>query len=239
LQRKLDSFANSEDLGLACRFRLSSLSVSHHLESGGEIADIRQVLEGATGSPLPQPVNYLLEETQRRFGSLRVEGGIQTSVRSGDEILLTQIMNERSLAHLNFKKESGQLTTSASQQLCYFSLRESSYAAVMVDEEGKTISPRFTQSASEVPADAELLARAAALRSGEKASADQGDIARQLEFALKNKLQVNLSLEMDGVITELLLTPLGLANNRLRGRDEAKQAERTLPLNRIRSVVLS
>lgn len=239
LQRKLDSFANSEDLGLACRFRLSSLSVSHHLESGGEIADIRQVLEGATGSPLPQPVNYLLEETQRRFGVLRVESGNQTSVRSSDEILLTQIMNERSLSHMNFKKENGQLITSASQQLCYFSLRESSYAAVMVDEEGKTISPRFTQSASEVPADAELLARAAALRSGEKASADQGDIARQLEFALKNKLQVSLSLEMDGVLTQLLLTPLGLANNRLRGRDEAKQAERTLPLSRIRSVVLS
>lgn len=239
LQRKLDSFADSEDLGLACRFRLTALSVSHHLESGGAISEIKLALEGATGSALPQPVGYLLDETQRKFGTLRVESRNQTLLRSNDEILLTQILNERSLNHLSFKKEPGQLTTAASQELCYFSLRESGYAAVMVDEEGKTISPRFTASTAEISGESELLARAATLRSGEKASADQGDIARQLEFALKNKLQVSLTLEMDGVVTEVLLTPLGLANNRLRGRDEAKQAERTLPLSRIRSVVLS
>lgn len=239
LQRKLDSFANSEDLGLACRFRLTTLSVSHHLECGGEISEIRQVLELATAGTLPQPVSYLLEETAKRFGSLRVISGNETEVVSEDDILLTQISNERSLAHLSLKKSQGRLTTAASQELCYFSLRDAGYPAVMIDAEGKVISPRFSSPAAELTNQSELLARATALLSGERASADQGDVARLLEFAIKNKLQVSVKIEIDGKPTELLLTPLGLANNRLRGRDEAKQAERTLPLARISSVVLS
>lgn len=239
LQRKLDSFADSEDLGLACRFRLTSLSVSHHLESGGNLAEIKQVLESATAGTLPQPVSYLLDETARRFASLRVSSGIQTEIISDDEILLTQISNERSLAHLSLRNVDGRLATAASQELCYFSLRDAGYAAVMIDEDEKVISPRFSSATAELTDQSELLARATALQSGERASADRGDVARQLEFAIKNKLQVQVKIDIDGTLTELLLTPLGLANNRLRGRDEAKQAERTLPLARISSVVLS
>ena len=239
LQRELDSFADSEDLGLACRFRLSALSVSHHLESGGSVAEIQKTLERASNGKLPQPVGYLLEETANRFGSLKVLSNAQTEITSDDEILLTQILNERLLAHLGLKKVDGRLLSSASQEICYFSLRESGYAAVMVDAEGGISSPRFSAPATEVTDNSELLARAVSLLSGEKASADQGDVSRQLEFALKNKLQVSLTLEVEGQVSQMLLTPLGLANNRLRGRDEAKQAERTLPLSKIRSVVLS
>ena len=197
------------------------------------------MLESATAGTLPQPVSYLLDETARRFASLRVSSGIQTEIISDDEILLTQISNERSLAHLSLRNVDGRLATAASQELCYFSLRDAGYAAVMIDEDEKVISPRFSSAAAELTDESELLARATALQSGERASADRGDVARQLEFAIKNKLQVQVKIDIDGTLTEMLLTPLGLANNRLRGRDEAKQAERTLPLARISSVVLS
>jgi len=239
LQRKLDSFADSEDLGLACRFRLTSLSVSHHLEAGGKLEEIRQTLISASGKDLPQPVSYLLEETSLKFGSLRVAAGAHSEISSTDEILLTQIMNEKTLVHLALKKYPGKLVSNASQELCYFSLRDAGYAAVMVDSVGNIVSPRFSVQIEQIQESSELLARAKALLSGERASADQGDITRQLQFALKNKLQVSVTLELEGQEQTLLLTPLGLSGNRLRGRDEAKQAERTLPLARIRSVVLS
>ncbi len=209
------------------------------MESGGEISEITKVLESATAGALPQPVSYLLQETARRFGSLKVITANQTEIVSEDQILLTQISNEKSLAHLSLKNTDGCLTTAASQELCYFSLRAAGYPAVMIDQEGRIISPRFSSPAAELTNQSELLARALALQSGERAIADQGDVARQLEFAIKNKLQVQVKIDINGTLTELLLTPLGLANNRLRGRDEAKQAERTLPLARISSVVLS
>lgn len=238
LQRKLDSFADSEDLGLACRFRLTPLSVSHHLEAGGQLSEITETLVGGSGKELPQPVSYLLEETFAKFGNLKIAASSQSEISSNDEILLTQIMNEKTLVHLAMKKAPGKLLSNASQELCYFSLRDAGYAAVMVDENQHIISPRFGAEVEQLQENSELLARAKALLSGEKASADQGDITRQLQFALKNKLQVSVTLNLDGEEQTLLLTPLGLAGNRLRGRDEAKQAERTLPLARIRSVVL-
>ena len=238
LHRKLDSFADSEDLGLACRFRLTPLSISHHLECGGDISEIEKTLVTASKAELPQPVQYLLAETSDRYGTLKVLAGSPTQVVSNDAILLTQILNEKSLVHLTLKKSGHNLSSPASQELCYFSLRECGYSAVMVSEAGTVTSPRFSSQAS-AAVESNLLARAKNLLSGEQVSADLGDIQRQLRFALKNKLQVTVGIELEGEVQKMLLTPLGLAGNRLRGRDEAKQAERTLPLSRIRSVVLS
>ena len=238
LHRKLDSFADSEDLGLACRFRLTPLSISHHLECGGDISEIEKTLVTASKAELPQPVQYLLAETSERYGTLKVLAGSPTQVVSNDAILLTQILNEKSLVHLTLKKSGHNLSSPASQELCYFSLRECGYSAVMVSEAGTVTSPRFSSQAS-AAVESNLLARAKNLLSGEQVSADLGDIQRQLRFALKNKLQVTVGIELEGEVQKMLLTPLGVAGNRLRGRDEATQAERTLPLSRIRSVVLS
>jgi hypothetical protein len=238
LHRKLDSFADSEDLGLASRYRLTALSVSHHLECGGKTQEIEDTLVGASKSELPQPVRYLLADTQQRYGSLKVLSGPPAQLVCSDAILLTQILNEKALVHLALKKTSDHLTSPAAQELCYFSLRDCGYVAVMAQPTGRIISPRFTGKLAPAK-ESNSLARAKNLLSGEQASAELGDIQRQLRFALRNKLQVTLSLELDGQLQHMLLTPLGLAGNRLRGRDEAKQAERTLPLSRIRSVVLS
>jgi hypothetical protein len=194
-------------------------------------------LQQASGNPLPQPVQYLLDETSKKFANLQVVSGSPVEIFSKDEILLAQILNEKSLVHLNLRKSAGILTSAESQELCYFSLRDAGYAAVMVSD-SKIISPRFKVEAKEIEKSSELITRAKSLLSGEKTSANQGDISRQLQFALKNKLQVSVKVELDGTEQTLQLTPLGIAGNRLRGRDEAKQAERTLPLGRIRSVVL-
>ena len=242
LHKQLDSFADSEDLGLASRFRLSALSLSHHLETGGSLKDVRKTLEGLSGNKLPQPVEYLLSTVEQKFGKLKISrSGDSTIIAAADEILLTQIKNERALNHLSLTGSSGALKSPSSVELSYFSLRDAGYAAVMIDDKGKILSPRFTASLTlEVQSDDELEARAKNLLSGEKTAADPSDVLRQLEFALKNKLKVQLSIELpNGSEENFLLTPLGLGAGRLRGRDEERQAERTLPVSRIKSVVLS
>jgi len=242
LHKQLDSFADSEDLGLASRFRLSALSLSHHIETGGSLKDVRKTLEKLSGKKLPQPVEYLIAEVEQKFGKLTIARSTEhTLIASEDEILLTQIKNERALNHLNLQSSHGSLRSPSSVELCYFSLRDAGYTAVMLDERGKTISPRFTATfAPQVQSDDELEARARTLLSGEKTAADPSDVLRQLEFALKNKLKVQLTIELPGGSEEnFLLTPLGLGAGRLRGRDEERQAERTLPVSRIKSVVLS
>lgn len=242
LHKQLDSFADSEDLGLASRFRLSALSLSHHIETGGNLEDVRKTLEKLSGKKLPQPVEYLIAEVELKFGKLTISRTAEhTLIASEDEILLTQIKNERALNHLNLQSSPGSLKSPSSVELCYFSLRDAGYTAVMVDARGNIISPRFTATiAPHVQSDDELETRAKNLLSGEKTAADPSDVLRQLEFALKNKLKVQLTIELPGGTEDnFLLTPLGLGAGRLRGRDEERQAERTLPVSRIKSVVLS
>lgn len=240
LHRQLDSFADSEELGLASRFRVSSLSLSHHIETGGNLADVATLLRAKSGKELPQPLEYLLSEAKLRFGQLRVLGGIKTTILSEDQILLAQIANERSLVHLGLKLEQGWLSSLASQEVVYFSLRAASYPAVMVDESGATISPRLGIAQAEpIKPEADSRLRAEQLIAGEKLSGNAGDIRRQLQFALKNKLRVNLSFEdAQGKLQQVLLLPLGITETRLRGRESVREAERTLPLARIKSVLL-
>lgn len=240
LHRELDSFADSEELGLASRFRLNALSISHHLELGKSLDQIRSLLIEKSGRELPQPVEYLLQDVQRKFGNLQLVGESTTRVVSTDQILLAQLERERSLTHLNLRRSGDALETMARRELCYFSLRAESFPAVMVDEHGKVISPRLTQPATEQVSEEDgLMLRAQQLLNDEKTAGATSEILRQLQFALKNKLQVTLQVERpDGEIERIELLPLGLTESRLRGRERIREAERTLPISRIVSVVL-
>jgi hypothetical protein len=242
LHRKLDTFADSEDLGLASRFRISGLSISHAMETGMSIAEITEVLLKSGSKGLPQPVEYVLQQTGDRFGQLRVlsrkEG---TIVEATDTILLTQISNEHSLRGLMLQPiANGQLGSKLGVDLVYFNLRDAGYPAVMFDDRGNVQSPRVPVSATpEIPREDEIASRVASLISGEKNQMGGDDVMRQLLFAQKNKIMVQISVEMqDGDAKQFTLSVLGVAAGRLRGKDQLKDAERTLPISRIQSVLL-
>jgi hypothetical protein len=241
LHRQLDSFAESEDLGLAARFRLSSLTLSHALEIGMQLPEIESLLISLSGKELPQPVKYLFDEVKRRFGQLKVlVGETGTIVESDDHILITQIANESKLSGLMLQPITpGQLASRLDAELIYFNLRDAGYQAVMFAE-GKVVSPRFRnfESVPHQESD-ELLELCEKLLSGTEVEMQENDILRQLQFALKNKLLVRLKVELqDGSEQEFELAPLGISANRLRGKDTEAEAERTLPISRIRSVLL-
>ena len=242
LHRKLDTFADSEDLGLASRFRITTLSISHALETGMTIDQITDTLSQTADKPLPQPVAYVLEQTKTRFGQLKVLGSpAGTIVESTDTILITQIANEQSLRGLMLQPIApGQLASKLSVDLIYFNLRDAGYAAVMFDVSGKIISPR-TQVAVEIElAPDDLIdSRVSALMSGERNQMGGDDVLRQLLFAQKNKLMVQISVELQsGEAKQFTLSVLGVAAGRLRGKDQDMDAERTLPISRIQSVLL-
>lgn len=241
LHRELDSFADSEDLGLAARFRISNLTLSHALETGMNLEDVSATLKNLSGKDLPQPISYLFEEVKRKFGQLKVlVGELGTLVESDDSILITQIANESKLSGLMLQRiTSNQLGSRLDAELIYFNLRDSGYQAVMFANH-QVVSPRFRGWAAEPVVEGnELLALCEKLLSGTNIQMQENDIMRQLQFALKNKLLVKIRVELqDGSEQQFELAPLGIAANRLRGKDTEKEAERTLPISRIRGVVL-
>ena len=96
----LRSFADVEQVSLASTYRLSALSVTHGLEMGLTEAEIRACLTKLTQKPLPQPIDYLLADTAKKFGRITVAGGQgseRSVVRSTDSLLLTEIHTDHRL----------------------------------------------------------------------------------------------------------------------------------------------
>ena len=240
IHKQIDLLGQSEDLGLACRFRLSLNSILHAMEMGMSANEIEEILLSLSGSDLPQPVSYLLTQAKKKFGELTVRPGEgQSVVSSSDPILLTQIVNESGLAALMLKAEDGHLVSRLNPSLIYFNLRDAGYPVIQLDEKGKVVAPRLSQVFVE-PQTVDLFAlQAKSLLSAEAKAPSLDDHLRQLQFALKNKLKVGVRVEMPEGIVEIEMTPLGIAGGRFRGRDVIKEAERTLPLSRIQAVWLS
>ncbi len=240
IHKQIDLLGQSEDLGLACRFRLSLNSILHAMEMGMSANEIEEILLSLSGSDLPQPVSYLLTQAKKKFGELTVRPGEgQSVVSSSDPILLTQIVNESGLAALMLKGEDGHLVSRLNPSLIYFNLRDAGYPVIQMDEKGKVVAPRLSQFFVE-PQTVDLFAlQAKSLLSAEAKAPSPDDHLRQLQFALKNKLKVGVRVDMPEGIVEIEMTPLGIAGGRFRGRDVIKEAERTLPLSRIQAVWLS
>jgi hypothetical protein len=239
LHRELDFFAEAESLGLAARFRVSSLSLSHALECGKTTAEIRALL-GRFGE-LPQPFDYLLKEAGEKFGTLKVfDLAVGSKVVSADPIMLTQIANEPSLRSLGLTKstESSELALSCRlpAEILYFNLREARYPAVRFDEGGLVVSPRVPAPETASTDDSQAPALAQRLTAGDTAS--DNDLHRKLGFALKHKINVRLQVKLPSGNQELKLTLLGVTDSRIRGRDLESEAERTLPLSAILEVEL-
>lgn len=241
LHRELDFFAESEDLGIAARFRLSPLSLTHALESGRSLSEIETLLTKLSGKELPQPVTYLFNEVTSKLGSLVVKVEAQgTSVETKDPILLLQISNESALTPLGLRKiTETTLSSIADAEVVYFNLREAGYPAIMKDSSGNLVNPRHPAIRTANPERVDALEASEKLLKSEAVEAAGDEKLRQLQFAMKNKMRVFIKIAMpDGSLVDLELEPLGIAGNRLRGRDVVKQAERTLPLSAIRSIQL-
>lgn len=240
IHKQIDLLAQSEDLGLACRFRLSLNSILHAMEMGMTAPEIEKILLSLSGSELPQPVSYLLTQAKKKFGELTVRAGEGNSiVESSDAILLTQILNESSLAALMLKATDGHLESRLNPSLIYFNLRDAGYPVIQLDSAGKVVAPRLAQVFIEPELVDVFALQAKSLLSAEAKAPSPDDHLRQLQFALKNKLKVGVRVDMPEGIVEIEMTPLGIAGGRFRGRDVVKEAERTLPLSRIQAVWLS
>ena len=242
----LRRFADTEQIGMASTYRLSALSISHGLETGLTIREIRDLLMRLSGSSLPQPIEYLLNEGELRFGRLKIIGGEsneRTLVQSGDPVLLAEILNDARLKPFGLSQlEDGHLASRFEPEVLYFGLREIGFVAVRVDETGAVISPLAatrqalaTEKNNSTAADIQRL-REQDAKLGD--APDDDDLQRQIQLAIKNKARAKFTVTSSTGEIEFLLEPIGIANGRLRAKDRKADIERTLPIASIIRVVL-
>ena len=245
LEISLRRFADTEQIGMASSYRLSALSVSHGLETGLAIDEIRSLLLRLSAKELPQPVDYLLKEAESRFARLKVyatKSGAHSQIVSTDKILLAEIHNDQRLKPfaLHFD-EAGSLHSRFEAELVYFALREANFVAVRVDEKGEVMSPQKLSSKNKVSEQrksvVEDITRMRQADTQGTSNPDDDDLLRQIQLAIKYKAKMVIVLKTSsGEQVEYLVEPVGVANGRLRAKDRKADLERTLPLSSVVSI---
>ena len=253
---RLRGFADVEARGLASTYRVTAASLTRAMIAGETADGIREFLRGVSLTGIPQPLEYLLGDTDARFGTLRVgrldpgapaadarDFGMAAYVRSDDSAILRQVAVDQNLSSLGLRPDGEhRLLSRFDSELVYWTLADARYPVVAEDASGRILELRRERRVGAGGALADdtaaiLVARVRAVATTTPEETGQAWMARQLESAVKNKAAVFVDVRLpDGTDVEYHLEPAALMNGRLRARDRRADIERTLPLSSITAV---
>lgn len=236
LESRLRLVADLEQRGTASTYRMSLSSLSRGLAAGEDEAGILELLSTISLTGVPQPVSYLVRDAAARFGSVRVlalvEGPDRTAVR-GEPGIVAELAVDHGLAPLRMREESPRrLVTRAEPSTVLAALRARRYPAAMEDADGVLLAPVRHEADVLAPPPTPLVQR---LRGTgfDVGGEERAWLERRLQVAARDRVSVQVRIEVGGEERELSLLPLGVANGRLRARDLGSDVERTLPVTAI------
>ena len=92
LARRLQLAADVESRGGATVYRFTARSVRRALDVGWTAAELHDVRRPTVSrTPVPQPLTYLIDDTARTYGTVRV-GHAEAFLRADDEAALTELL---------------------------------------------------------------------------------------------------------------------------------------------------
>ncbi|MGW3058037.1 helicase-associated domain-containing protein [Streptomyces goshikiensis] len=132
----LDSVADRETSGTASVWRFSAGSVRRALDAGRTREDITAGLAAAAAGPLPQPLSYLIADTARAHGRVRIAPA--SCALHGDEpTLVAELAAHRKLAKLGLRQLAPTVLISRSPlDATLAALRAEGYAPAAESAEG-------------------------------------------------------------------------------------------------------
>lgn len=245
---RLRGFADLEARDLASTYRVSAASLNRALAAGESAESIRSFLQSISLTGVPQPLEYLVHESARRFGSVRVSAAhetdapAKTSIRSDDAELITTLAVDQALTPVALRREGDhRLLSRFPPEVVFWALSDARYPVAAEDADGRIVRlQRHRLAAAPAPVEKadpvdDLLDRV--LEHGDGPATEQAWLARQLEAAARAKETLTVTVHMPGGQTaDYLLAPASVANGRLRARDRKADIERTLPLSAIAAV---
>ncbi|MFJ2581052.1 helicase-associated domain-containing protein [Kitasatospora aureofaciens] len=172
----LDSLADREARGTASVWRFSADSLRRAFDAGHDAPAIEADLAAIAGGPLPQALSYLITDTARRHGRVRVASAACV-IHGLEPALLAEIVAHRKLAGLGLRQLAPTvLVGKASVAQALAALRANGYAPVAEAADGAVrIERTAPQRATPVPRP-----RARAGRPGTPAPPDLRSLASKL-----------------------------------------------------------
>ncbi|WP_017607168.1 helicase-associated domain-containing protein [Nocardiopsis xinjiangensis] len=180
LARELALVAEVESTGGATVYRFTEDSIRRGLDAGRGVADITDLLERHSRTPLPQALRYLVSDVGRRHGRLRA-GTASSYLRCDEPSLLEELLNDRRADGLGLirlaptvvaSRENRATLVERLRQLGYHPVPESGDGAMNLDRpEVRRADPVEFPEAPDREASAEAIhATVRALRAGDEAS---------------------------------------------------------------------
>ncbi|MFI9275086.1 helicase-associated domain-containing protein [Kitasatospora sp. NPDC052896] len=102
LAQALALCAEIESKGGATVYRFTGESIRRALDAGRTAADLHAFLEQHSRTPVPQPLEYLIDDVARRHGVLRV-GAASAYLRCDDSALLAEVLADRRTVELRLR----------------------------------------------------------------------------------------------------------------------------------------
>jgi hypothetical protein len=103
LASALATAADVESTGGATVYRFTAGSLRRAFDAGRSAEDLHRMLEGASRTPVPQPLHYLVDDVARRHGRVRVSV-VQSVIRVDDEAAADLLLGDRNLAVLGLRR---------------------------------------------------------------------------------------------------------------------------------------
>ncbi|WP_175477211.1 helicase-associated domain-containing protein [Ruania alba] len=249
--------AEVESRGAAVTVRFTTASVRRALEAGTSAEGLLERLRAASRAPLPQPLEYLVRDSARTHGQVRV-GSARSYLRVDDPATVASLVADPRLATLGLRSIAPTAIISrADPSELLETLREAGAAPVLEGPDGSVItvpSPRARAARAAQPAAADDQPRAsvadvvAHMRSGEdrarrllseRAAQDAAPVEtlEALRLAAKAGTEVELVVAgAHGGAQTRVVRPLTVDDGRVRVVDVRRDAEITVAPHRIVAV---
>lgn len=183
LAAELALVADVDSRGGATVYRFGPGTVRRALDAGRSAADVLSFLAEHSRTPVPQPLEYLVADTARRHGRIRV-GAAGAYLRSDDEAVLTELLADRRAATLRLRRLAPTVLSSAGAPGVVLEvLRDMGLAPAAEGEDGSVLIRRAT--AHRTPP------RAAPVASGRRPPPLDDELARDLVRTLRSRDEVS------------------------------------------------
>lgn len=258
LANTIGTLADIESRGGATVYRFSEASIRRGLDHGQTSDQIKDFLKRTSKTPVPQPLEYLINDVAKRHGRLRV-GTSNSYIRCEDEALIQQITVDKKLDHLRLRKLAPQVLISDIEiSEVIATLRESGYLPAAENSTGILVSaPAIRRAKSrpkppriisdfQNPSDVVISSAVRALRAGQKASAHKPrevprTTANETLALLHQYIEDEASLtigyaDTNGGVSNRLIDPLKISLGTLMARDHATGQVESFRIPRITGV---
>jgi hypothetical protein len=252
---RLGLLADVESRGGATVYRFSADSVRRAFDSGWSAVEVKDFLRESSRTPVPQALDYLVEDVSRRFGTVRV-GVAESFLRSDDEAALTELLHHRDAPALRLRRIAPTVVVSdLPLQLLLPKLRELGAAPVVEAADGtvrvakpdefRARTPRGRRGVGRDAARqaARTAAVVAAVRAGDRAAAERpargpattpADVMAVLRDAVESRREVWIGyLDNHGTSTERIVRPVEVGGGQLSAYDERTDEVRSFAIHRI------